>query len=84
VDKGFSVRSINRVPYVIAAALLAFILGGTARPISAQVCDGDCNSDRHVMVDELVSGVSIALGKTAVSACATSIATTTTPSPSTS
>ena len=62
--------SINRVPYVIVAALLAFILGGTARPISAQVCDGDCNSDRHVMVDELVSGVSIALGKTAVSACA--------------
>jgi hypothetical protein len=40
----------------------------TATPLRAD-CAGDCNGDRRVRVDELVRGVAIALGSTALDAC---------------
>ena len=36
---------------------------------SAEICPGDCNGDRMVAINELVLGVSIALGNQAASAC---------------
>jgi glucose/arabinose dehydrogenase len=40
------------------------------RLASAVACNGDCDNNREVTVDELVTGVGIALGSLAVSACA--------------
>ena len=47
---------------------LAFILGLASAPASAQ-CVGDCNADASVTVDEIITGVNIALGTSAISAC---------------
>lgn len=41
----------------------------TARVARLEACAGDCSADRAVTVDELVRGVSIALGATALPAC---------------
>lgn len=60
---------MNRVWFITAATALAVALAGPPS-ISAQVCAGDCNGDRQVMVDELVSGVDIALHGSAADACA--------------
>lgn len=37
--------------------------------ISAQTCVGDCNGDGQVTVDEIVTGVNIALGTSAIGNC---------------
>jgi hypothetical protein len=52
----------------IALAGLTLVLGG--RSASAIViCDSDCDGDRQVSVDELIRGVSIALGSDALASC---------------
>lgn len=38
-------------------------------PLTDYVCPGDCNRDRTVMVNEVVSGVNIALDRAAVDTC---------------
>ena len=43
-------------------AIVLLLVSGTARMTAAQVCVGDCNGDGMVTVDELVTGVGIALG----------------------
>ncbi|MFN8642881.1 MAG: hypothetical protein U0802_14975 [Candidatus Binatia bacterium] len=50
---------------IATAALLAASLAGVAR---AQ-CVGDCNGDGQVAINELITGVTIALGTSAVTAC---------------
>ena len=55
-----------------ASVITLMILTITAAyPDAGQAqCVGDCSGDGEVSVDELVNGVSIALGRTAVTACA--------------
>jgi hypothetical protein len=52
--------------FLVAAAALWFSL---LTPAAAQTCCGDCDSDGHVMVDELMTCVNIALGASAMDAC---------------
>lgn len=54
--------------FAALACLWVLCLAGAAR--AASVCDGDCDDDGRVMVDELVRGVNIALGSTAPETCA--------------
>jgi hypothetical protein len=51
---------------IAAAAAVWFCAVGTA---SAQVCSGDCNGDGQLGLAELIAGVAIALGDSAVSGC---------------
>jgi N-acetylneuraminic acid mutarotase len=51
----------------VVMAALALL---TAMPASARVCAGDCDGDGVVAINELVLGVSIALGALAAEACA--------------
>jgi len=48
--------------------LTALVLAALAGPAGAQ-CVGDCNGDNSVAINELIVGVNIALGSSAVSAC---------------
>ncbi|HSP53956.1 MAG TPA: penicillin acylase family protein [Dehalococcoidia bacterium] len=52
----------------LAAVIL--ILGLAARVPASFPCPGDCRDDGHVSIDELITGVNIALGSSAVDACA--------------
>jgi hypothetical protein len=54
----------------IAAVTLAVALLALPAPAPGQVCVGDCNGDRQVMVDELVNGVNIAAGRSMLDTCA--------------
>lgn len=45
----------------------AMVVPGTA--VAAQTCEGDCNSDRSVAVDEIILGVRIALGDAPIGDC---------------
>jgi YVTN family beta-propeller protein len=56
----------TRLSRVLAAALVYVVL---TRPVAAHNCVGDCNGDGAVSINELITGVSIALGQTAVTAC---------------
>jgi hypothetical protein len=47
--------------------IVACIAG--AAPAPAQTCVGDCNGDGMVAINELITGVNIALGATPLSAC---------------
>ena len=58
------VKTNGWVRGVLAAALLAL----AAQPAAAQ-CGGDCNGDGTVAINELITGVNIALGSAAVSTC---------------
>jgi len=56
-----------RITALALAALSTALAGlGTA---SGQTCTGDCNLDRTVTVDEIVTGVSIALGSRNINDC---------------
>ena len=48
------------------ALLLAAIVG---QPAAAQACAGDCDGNGSVSINELITGVTIALGQATVSAC---------------
>lgn len=52
--------------YAMAAVLSAVLLG--AAPAVA-VCVGDCNNNTVVTVDEIITGINIALGNTPLSSC---------------
>ena len=43
--------------------------GSITVSLFTRTCAGDCNADRQVTVDELITGVNIALGNAAVTAC---------------
>lgn len=51
---------------IVVAIALAFCCG--AAPARA-VCVGDCNADEEVRINELISGVNIALGRAAIGVC---------------
>ncbi|HYD48319.1 MAG TPA: hypothetical protein VEB21_08230, partial [Terriglobales bacterium] len=51
-----------------AAVLSALLIAPWSRPAAGQ-CRGDCNADGAVTVDELITGVSIALGTAALDQC---------------
>lgn len=42
---------------------------GTPVQSTPQVCVGDCSGDRNVTVDEIVTGVNLALGSAALFSC---------------
>lgn len=46
-------------------------LGTWATPVIADafLCSGDCNGDQRVTIDEIVTGINIALGNTTLSSC---------------
>lgn len=49
---------------------LGFLALGAAPPVNAQACIGDCDADGAVAVNELITGVNMALGLAAGTACA--------------
>ena len=53
---------------VLGAGICAVILTVTATPVAAQ-CVGDCNGDEEVTINELLTGVNIALGNAPVESC---------------
>jgi hypothetical protein len=53
------------IGYVIAAA--TFLVA--APPSARAVCTGDCNNDGTVSVNELITGVNVALGRMPMTAC---------------
>ena len=53
----------------LAAGLVAVALQLAAQAGAQPVCDGNCNDDTEVTVDELMIMVNIALGSAAVGAC---------------
>ena len=55
--------------FALCAALVSTHLIVPAAPAAAQVCDGDCNDDRSVAVDEIVLGVRVALGDAPLGDC---------------
>lgn len=50
-------------------ALAVVVLLALAAPAAAGACEGDCNGDREVGVEELIAGVGIALGAAPVTRC---------------
>ena len=58
----------TRIPHVTRLALGALFVAALAGPAGAQ-CAGDCNADGMVAINELITGVNIALGSAAVSTC---------------
>src|SRR6266849_417588 len=59
--------------FVVAALVLSLGVGSwTANSASAQggICVGDCNGDQSVTVDELVTGINIALDRLPLDRCA--------------
>lgn len=59
----------NRITAGLAAAALAAALFTASAPAAAQMCVVDCNQDGYVRVDEVVTGVAILLGETALAHC---------------
>ncbi len=55
-------------PLVLAALLLA-TWSMVVAPAAAAACVGDCNGDRAVAVNELITGVNIALGAATLDTC---------------
>ncbi len=53
--------------WILAAVLLSLGCASWAAP--AQACTGDCNGDREVTIDELISMVNIALGALPLQSC---------------
>src|SRR5262245_14116336 len=53
----------------IVLALVLILQGSTARALSDVVCAGDCNYDRTAAINELVTGVNIALDKAPIDGC---------------
>ncbi len=53
----------------IAALMMALIASLAPQSAFAQPCVGDCNNDRSVRVDELVTGVNVALGARSIAQC---------------
>ncbi|HSP96959.1 MAG TPA: penicillin acylase family protein, partial [Candidatus Dormibacteraeota bacterium] len=51
-------------------AAVVLILGFAARALASFPCPGDCRDDGRVSIDELITGVNIALGSSAVDVCA--------------
>lgn len=45
------------------------LLGVLSTPVLGQTCPGDCNNDFQITVDEIVSGVTIALGELLIGSC---------------
>lgn len=53
----------------LGCALLLFAVHGLPATARGQSCEGDCDDSGEVTVDEIISGVSIALGLQPVDAC---------------
>ncbi len=60
-------RSRAALPWLAGVLVLSGLLHGV--PVSAAACPGDCNGNGSVTVDELVTGVNIALENASLSAC---------------
>ena len=50
---------------LVSVLLCAFL----STPLAAQDCVGDCNGDGEVAINELITGVNIALGSQPLSQC---------------
>lgn len=51
---------------LVIATVSILLLAGS---VAAQICPGDCNSDRRVTVDELVTGIASAFGQQPAQRC---------------
>ncbi len=54
---------------LLVVAITAFLLLVFSPPVLAQSCVGDCNNDNEVTINELITGVNIALGNSLVETC---------------
>jgi hypothetical protein len=60
-------------PFAGATATATETATATPSPTAAAVCDGDCNGDRAVTINELIALVDVALGLAPASQCASGI-----------
>ncbi len=61
----------KRSVFTIAATTAAvWLLATGVAPAKAQPCPGDCNNDAEVVINELVTGVGIAMGNLRMTLCA--------------
>jgi hypothetical protein len=69
-DRSRAARGL-RLLFVLVLTQTAIVGTGlaAAAPLTGYKCGGDCDRDRVVTVDELVTGVNIALGKSALDSC---------------
>ncbi len=63
------VRSDRQRQWRNRIALALIVIGIGLRPAAALACTGDCNNDGMVSINELITGVNIALGTAAVTTC---------------
>jgi hypothetical protein len=61
--------AIKLCVFALCAALVSTGAIAPAAPAAAQTCEGDCNADRSVAINELILGVRIALGDTPIGDC---------------
>lgn len=63
-------RFVRRCPTALASVwLTSCLFYGTAAQATSTPCIGDCDGDGQVTVAEIIVGVNIALGTTAISSC---------------
>src|SRR5262245_26311036 len=60
---------LDLTKYRRGCTLVVIGLAIACRPVSAQPCVADCNADGVVTVDEVIRGVRIGLGDTALDTC---------------
>ncbi len=66
---------MHRVLQIAASATLALAVAASLRVGAASACEGDCDGDEQVTIEELVDGIGVALGRSAVAQCASFPAT---------
>jgi hypothetical protein len=63
-------RSLMKVSLAVGLAMaVASAATVPAAPAAAQTCDGDCNEDHSVAIDEIILGVRMALGDAPIGDC---------------
>ncbi len=68
-DECFGHKPFRRHLITFALVVPLILPGASAAQMPPVLCVGDCNNDRSASIDELITGVAIATGRTPLSAC---------------
>lgn len=60
---------MSRPRLLLAFILSSVLIGSGTSPVAAQTCLGDCNGDGVVAINELITGVNIALASGVLDNC---------------